>query len=91
MTLTIQLPDELVAQLGDAGRDLHRAALEAFAVEEYRAHRLTHAQLSELLGLSRWDTDGLLKEHQVWLDYTAEDFKREGEELQRLKKQLPGA
>lgn len=90
MTLTIQLPDELASQLGNAGRDLQRAALEAFAVEEYRAHRMTHAQLGRLLGLSRWDVDSLLKEHQVWLDYTIEDFHREGELLRKLREQASG-
>lgn len=90
MTLTIQLPDEFASQLGNADRDLHRAALEAFAVEEYRARRLTHAQLGHLLGLSRWDVDTLLKEHQVWLDYTLEDFRREGEVLRKLTEQPSG-
>jgi len=41
ITLNIHLPDDLVAQLAVGGRDLERAALEAFAVEEYRAKRIT--------------------------------------------------
>ncbi|HEY7333346.1 MAG TPA: UPF0175 family protein [Bryobacteraceae bacterium] len=87
LTLTIQLPDNLVSQLGAEGRDLQRAALEAFAVEEYRAKRLTHSQVGALLGLSRWEVDGLLKQHQVWLDYTMEDFRKEGDALKALKEQ----
>lgn len=87
VTLNIHLPDDIVAQLAIGGRDLQRAALEAFAVEEYRAKRITHAQVGQLLGLSRWDVDGLLKERQVWLDYTLEDFQREGEALQQLRKE----
>lgn len=83
MTLTIQLPDELVSQLSEPGRDLQRAALEALAVEEYRARRMTHAQLGELLGLSRWETDGLLKEHRAWIDYTVEDFRSEADGVRK--------
>jgi predicted HTH domain antitoxin len=90
VTLTIQLPDELVSQLGEAGRDLQGAALEAFAVEEYRARRMTHAQLGELLGLSRWETDGLLKEHQAWIDYTVEDFRNEADGLRKATRQPSG-
>ena len=91
VTLNIQLPDDLVAQLAVGGRDLERAALEAFAVEEYRAKRITHAQVGQLLGLSRWAVDGLLKEHEVWLDYTLEDFKQEGEVLRQLREQGPSS
>lgn len=87
VTLNIQLPEEIVAQLGAGGRDLQRAALEAFAVEEYRAKRLTHAQVGQLLGLSRWAVEELLKEHQVWLDYTVEDFRRDGAALEQLREQ----
>ncbi len=85
VTLNIQLPDEIVAQLTANGRDLQRAALEAFAVEEYRARRITHSQVGQLLGLSRWAVDALLKEHEVWLDYSVEDFRREGESLQQVR------
>jgi predicted HTH domain antitoxin len=85
--LSIQLPDDIVPQLAAGRRDLQRAALEAFVVEEFRAKRITHAQVGQLLGLSRWAVDGLLKEHQVWLDYTLEDFQHEGEILRQLRGQ----
>ncbi|MGH9622268.1 MAG: UPF0175 family protein [Bryobacteraceae bacterium] len=88
VTLNIQLPDDIVAQLAAGGRDLERAALESFAVEEYRARRLTHAQLGRLLGLSRWAVDDLLKEHRVWLEYSVEDFRHEGEALQELRSRV---
>ena len=91
ITLNIHLPDDLVAQLTVGGRDLERAALEAFAVEEYRAKRIAHAQVGQLLGLSRWAVDGLLKEHEVWLDYTLEDFKHEGDVLQQFREQSPSS
>jgi predicted HTH domain antitoxin len=83
-TLAFQLPEDLVAELSVGGRDLQRAAFEAFAVEEYRAKRLSHAQMGELLGLSRWDVDGLLKDHQVWLEYTVDDFRSEGEAIRKV-------
>jgi hypothetical protein len=49
-----------------------------------RAQRLSDAQFRRLLGLNRWEADGLLKAHGVWLDYTIEDFNREGEAGRRI-------
>lgn len=85
LTLTLELPDDVASQLCKDGRDLSRAALEAFAVEEYRAFRLTDLQFRELLGISRFEADAILKAHEVWLDYTVEDFRREGEMLKELR------
>jgi predicted HTH domain antitoxin len=79
VTVTMEIPEELAAILGSGGRDLSRAALEALAVEEYRARRLSDAQFRRLLGLSRLEAEALLKAHGVWLEYTIEDFNREGE------------
>ncbi len=79
VTVTLEIPEDLAALLGSGGRDLSRAALEALAIEEYRARRLSDAQFRRLLSLSRWESDKLLKAHGVWLDYTLQDFSREGE------------
>jgi hypothetical protein len=50
------------------------------AVEAYRAHRLTGAQLRRVLGIpSRCELEAFLKERGVSLKYTLEDFRREGE------------
>ena len=87
VTVTLEIPEDLAAILNSGGRDLSRAALEALAVEEYRARRLSDAQFRRLLGLSRWEADGLLKAHGVWLDYTIEDFNREGEAGRRIRDQ----
>jgi hypothetical protein len=43
MNVTLPIPDELAARLGEAG-DLSRRALEAFAADEYRAGRLSHVR-----------------------------------------------
>ena len=89
ITVTLEIPEDLAALLRSGGRDLSRAVLEALAVEEYRAGRLSDIQFRRLLGLSRLQADGLLKAHGVWLDYTIEDFNREGE-AQRRVRERPG-
>ena len=56
-----------------------RQALEDMATEAYRRHRITGIQLRRLLGISsRDELDGFLKEREVWLEYSLEDFRREG-------------
>src|SRR5271166_528873 len=83
MQITLELPDTIAQQLAQ-GQDLSRAALEALVAESCRAHRLSDHQAAELLGLSRYELDGFLKEHGVFLDYSIEDYKRECEAGERL-------
>src|SRR5437879_5321988 len=50
MQITLELPEDIAASLIGKGEDLPRAAMEALALEEYRAHRLSPRQLYRLLG-----------------------------------------
>jgi predicted HTH domain antitoxin len=85
MHLELELPDELSAALAASGRDPSRAALEAIALEAYRERRISTAQLRRLLGFStRYELDGFLKEHEVWLEYTARDLDQDLETHRRL-------
>ena len=85
MEVTLHIPDDVAERLAAAGSDLSRRALEAFALEEYKAGRLNEAQLRQLLGLTTRDAlDGFLKAHEVWLNYTQEDLERERAALRRL-------
>ena len=80
MDITVTIPDELARQLIPEGLDPARHALEDMAVAAYRAHRLSGWQVRRLLGIpSRYELDAFLKQRGVWLEYTLEDFCREGE------------
>lgn len=84
MDVTLPIPDELAAQLGNAG-DVSRRALEAFGLAEHRAGRLTRPELRRLLGFAtRAELDGFLKAHGVFEDYTLADLDQERQALQRL-------
>jgi hypothetical protein len=88
MKVWLDVPDALAEQLAGGSRDVSRAALEALAVDAYRAHRLTGLELCRLLDIpSRNDLDAFLKSHGVPLDYTIEDFEREGQTSARLRQQ----
>ena len=85
MNLTVHIPDDLASRLSAEGGDLSRRALEAFGLEEYKSGRVTQAELRRLLGFAtRYQLDGFLKAHDVWIDYTLEDAKCERDSLERL-------
>ena len=84
MTVIFDLPIEAEEALRYEGADANLAAREAVLIELYRRHRLTHFQLSQALGLSRFQTDAILKNHGVTEDLmTVEEFRREAESLRR--------
>jgi hypothetical protein len=85
MNLTVHIPDDVAGRLTAAGGDLERRALEALGLEEYKSGNITKGELRRLLGFStRYELDGFLKAHEVWIDYTVEDFRRELQDLTRL-------
>ena len=85
MNVTVQIPDDIAAQLSAGSDDLPRRALEALALDEYRAGHLTKAQLRRALSFgTRYELDGFLKDHGVLDDYTLEDIQREVENLKSL-------
>ena len=83
MEVTFQIPDEVAGSVMNTG-DLSRRALEAFALEELRAGRITEVELRKMLGLARIELDGFLKAHDIYPDYTIEDFERERQALKEL-------
>ena len=85
MNLTVEIPDDLAGQLGAVGGDLSRRALEALALEEYKSGHLTEDVLRRMLGFGTpYQLDGFLKAHDVWIEYTLEDFRREVDSLKQL-------
>jgi predicted HTH domain antitoxin len=66
MNISFELPTEIEQDLNVSnGEDLSQEARQAYLVELYRQERINHHQLSEALGLSRAETDGVLKDHRI--------------------------
>ena len=81
MKITVELPDD-VAKHADPGRE----ALEALAIEGYRAGALTHYQAGQLLGLSRFEFDRFLKDRGIYEHaYDVEDLDRDMETHRKLE------
>lgn len=80
MQITLDIPADLAQRLATDTAGLSRAALEALALEGVRSGKLTSSQARRLLGIqSRYEMDGFLKAHQVYLPITLEDVRRESE------------
>ena len=85
MQIKFELPEDIAEGLQSRWKDLPRAALESLALEAYRSHALTAAELRRLLGFeTRMQVDAFLKEHEIY-DYTAADFEQDRETLRRLR------
>jgi len=60
--------------------------LEALAIEGYRSEALSHFEASQLLGLSRFEFDGFLKERHIYDHaYSVEDLEKDREAFRRLE------
>ncbi|MGA2743043.1 MAG: UPF0175 family protein [Bryobacteraceae bacterium] len=85
MQLTVRIPDELASRMCASEGDLSRRALEALALEEFKSGRITKPELRRLLGFgTRYRLDGFLKSHDVYEDYTIEDFERDRDDLKQV-------
>jgi len=78
MEVTLHIPDDIAKRLSAAGGDVSRRALEAIALEGYRDQTLTLYQVSEMLGLSRVQTEDFLGARHAPLSAIGEaDLDRE--------------
>ena len=72
MEVTLHIPDDVANRLSASGGDVSRRVLEAVALEGSREQTLTLYQVSEMLGLSRVETEDFLGHHHVPLAVIAE-------------------
>jgi predicted HTH domain antitoxin len=85
MTIHFEIPHDIEQELSTKGANLNGEAREAFLVELYRQERITHHQLAEALGLSRLETEGVLKRHKVSSGVTAEEMRAQAAALREAR------
>jgi predicted HTH domain antitoxin len=77
MRITIDLAED-IARHPDPARE----ALEAVAIEGYRSGALSGYQARTLLGQTRFEFNGFLKDRNIWEHaYSQEDLERDREAL----------
>ena len=77
MHINFEIPHEIEQQIKTNGLNANGKAKEAFLVELYREHTITHRQLGDALGLERYETDGVLRRYGVGLGVRVEEIKAE--------------
>jgi len=87
MQVTVEIPDNLAAQVIPAGQDPARALLEDALVQAYRESRVSGRELMEALGIAtRYELDGFLKARAVDHGaYGAEDLEQDIQTMDRLR------
>ena len=81
MPVTFDLPSDIEHALRDAIENFDSVAKEAALIELYRQRKLSHYQLSQALGISRFEADAVMKAHDVPYHITIDDVRRESESI----------
>jgi len=85
LDVTLRLPPDIEDKLRRETRDLDADVKEAYALELFRQGRLTHCELSQVLGLDRHETDAFLKRRQVFEgSLTMADLEADRQTLHRV-------
>ena len=87
MELTVQIPDELAAELGAGFPNLGRVTLEALAAEAYSKEVLSLEQVRQLLELeSRWEAQSVLSRHGVWPGQSTDEILADARSSHEFRK-----
>ena len=89
MQVIVNMPDEIARRWGDTPDAVGRHVMEDAAIEGYRAGRLSHRQVGEMLGLDYWQTEAFLKERGVPLNYTPADLEADNATVEKILPQNP--
>jgi predicted HTH domain antitoxin len=81
MTISFEIPQDIEQELRTNGLDMNREAKEAYLVNLYREERISHRQLAEALGSSRYETDGVLKRYKVSPNVTTQEMRSQAAAL----------
>jgi hypothetical protein len=89
MNVQLQIPDDVARVIQSQQPDLSRAALEALAIEGYRAGRLSEAQVRRMLAFgTRMQVHAFLKAHNVYLNYSIQELENDLESLKHFEETL---
>ena len=84
--ITLNIPDEFARHVTPEGSDPARVALEALALEGYRAERLTESAVRQMLGFeTRMEVHAFLKQHGLYLHYDIADLDQDRITAKKLR------
>lgn len=87
MVLTIPIPADVEELLKKSiNGDLSVYARQALGVDLYRNRKLTHRQLGTLLGLSRFEVDQVIKNHDGYDDLSEAQLREQVDVSARIRR-----
>ncbi len=85
LNVTLDLPADLEERLLRESENLEVEVRTAYALELFRQGKLGHYDLSRVLGLDRFQTSGLLKQHHIYEgSLTMEDLEADRRTLDAI-------
>jgi predicted HTH domain antitoxin len=87
MMIHFEIPESIEEQLRSSGIDPTQSAKELLLVDLYRKGKITHYELRKALSLSRYETDGVLKRHDVPIELSIEELRAETDFLERKSRE----
>ncbi|MEO7029938.1 MAG: UPF0175 family protein [Acidobacteriaceae bacterium] len=85
MTVTVEIPDSVAADVLSESIDPARKLLEDAVAQSYREKKLTTEQVRRALGFpSRFQVDPFLLKYEIY-DYTVEMLEKDLKTLERLE------
>jgi hypothetical protein len=84
MQVTVELPDQVARQWGATPAAVGRHVMEDAAIEGYRAGRLSHRQVGQMLGLDYWGAETFLQQRGVPLNYSVAELEADRATLARI-------
>jgi len=85
MTVTVQIPEQLAAQLHQGSDEARsRQFLEAFVLQRFAEGELTTMQVGQALGLSFHEALQFLHDHNASPDVTSEEHLQQLADLDRM-------
>lgn len=81
MRVTLEIPESVASQFGDGPIAVAQRVVKDTVVENYRAGRLSQRQVAAMLGFDYWQVEKFLREHGMFLNYTAADLEMDSASL----------
>ena len=86
MKITVEIPDAMESSLREQfGQDVSAALKVELAIALYQAERISIGQFAELLQISIYDAETLLKHRGVESTYSFDDFEHDRSVLKQLQ------
>jgi predicted HTH domain antitoxin len=72
MVITLNIPESAARHFGDTPDAIGRNLLLKAVLEDYREGRISEGRLAEILGISRWEAQDILDQHNARRPYSVE-------------------